>query len=62
LHVPRDAQPRDFRAVLDFMARGTLDVGGLISDVRSPEVAADTYAALAEPDAELITVAFQWHA
>lgn len=60
-HVPRDAQPRDFRAVLDFMARGALDVGGVISDVRPPESAAETYATLAEPGAELITVAFQWH-
>ena len=60
LHVPRDAQPRDFRAVIDFMARGALDVSGIISDVRSPETAAETYAALAEPGAELITVAFRW--
>ena len=59
-HVPRDAQPRDFRTVLDFMQRGVLDVSGIISDVRPPESAAETYAALAEPSAELITVAFQW--
>ena len=59
-HVPRDAQPRDFRAVLDFMTRGALDVSSVISDVRPPEAAAETYAALAEPGVELITVAFQW--
>lgn len=59
-HVPRDAQPRDFRAVLDFMLRGVLDVGGIISDVRPPEAAAETYAALAEPDTALITVGFRW--
>jgi 2-desacetyl-2-hydroxyethyl bacteriochlorophyllide A dehydrogenase len=59
-HVPRDAQPRDIRAVLDFMERGALDVSNVISAVRSPETAAETYSALAEPGAELITVAFQW--
>jgi 2-desacetyl-2-hydroxyethyl bacteriochlorophyllide A dehydrogenase len=62
LYAPRDAQPRDLRAVLDFMARGTLRLDGFISDVRSPEAAAETYAALAEPGAELITVAFHWAA
>ena len=60
-HMPRDAQPRDFRAVLDFMARSAFDAGGVISDVRAPEMATETYAALAEPGVELITVAFQWH-
>lgn len=60
-HVPRDAQPRDFRAVLDLMARGALDVSGVISEVHPPETAAETYAALAAPGAELITVAFRWH-
>lgn len=59
-YVPRDAQPRDLRAVLDLMARGALDVSGVISDVRPPEAAAETYAELAEPDAALITAAFQW--
>lgn len=58
--VPRDAQPRDLRAVLDFMARGALNVSGVISDVRPPEAAAETYAELAEPNAALITAAFQW--
>ncbi|MCS6827475.1 MAG: zinc-binding alcohol dehydrogenase [Caldilinea sp.] len=58
--VPRDAQPRDLRAVLDFMARSALDVSGVIGDVRPPEAAAKTYAELAEPDAALITAAFQW--
>ncbi len=61
-HMPRDAQPRDFRTVLDLMARGVLDVSGVISAVRPPEAAAETYAALAEPGVELITVAFQWNA
>ncbi|MFO7635462.1 MAG: zinc-binding alcohol dehydrogenase [Caldilinea sp.] len=59
-YVPRDVQPRDVRAVLDFMARGALRLDRFITDVRQPETAAETYAALAEPGAELITVAFQW--
>ncbi|MFN3332584.1 MAG: hypothetical protein ACK47M_08750 [Caldilinea sp.] len=52
LHVPRDVQPRDVRSVLD--------VSSVNSDVRPPEAAAETYAALAEPSVALITAAFQW--
>jgi 2-desacetyl-2-hydroxyethyl bacteriochlorophyllide A dehydrogenase len=59
-HLPRDVQPRDLRAALDLMARGKLDLTNIISDVRTPEAAADTYAELASPDTELITVAFEW--
>ncbi len=59
-YVPRDAQPRDIRAMLDLIARGKLNLDALISDVRSPETAPETYAALDEPGAALITVAFKW--
>ncbi|PWH15590.1 MAG: hypothetical protein DDG60_05575 [Anaerolineae bacterium] len=59
-YVPRDVQPRDIRAMLDVMARGKLNVETLISAVRAPETAPETYAALAEPGAELITAAFHW--
>jgi len=59
-YVPRDTQPRDIRTALDLMARGKLDLAGVISDIRSPEAAPESYAALAEPNAELITVAFKW--
>ncbi|MCS6992822.1 MAG: zinc-binding alcohol dehydrogenase [Anaerolineales bacterium] len=59
-YVPRDVQPRDIRAMLDVMARGKLNVETLISAVRAPESAPETYAALAQPDAEWITVAFNW--
>lgn len=59
-YVPRDVQPRDLRAMLDGMARGKLNVESLISETRAPESAPETYATLAEPGAELITVAFKW--
>ena len=39
---------------------GKLDLTDIISDVRSPDAAADTYADLAAPGTELITVAFDW--
>lgn len=42
------------------MARGKLNVETLISAVRAPESAPETYAALAQPDAQWITVAFNW--
>ena len=59
-YVPRDVQPRDIRAMLEVMTRGKLHLDSLISEVRAPEAAPQTYAALAEPGAELITVAFKW--
>lgn len=60
LYAPRDVQPRDIRAMLDLMARGKLHLASLISEVRAPETAPQTYVALADPGAELITVAFKW--
>jgi 2-desacetyl-2-hydroxyethyl bacteriochlorophyllide A dehydrogenase len=59
-YVPRDAQPRDARAVLGLMQRGELKLDGIISDVRSPESAPETYAELAQHNTELMTVAFKW--
>lgn len=61
-YAPRDVQPRDIRAMLDVIARGRLNLDALITEVRAPDTAPETYAALAEPDAELITVAFDWQA
>jgi 2-desacetyl-2-hydroxyethyl bacteriochlorophyllide A dehydrogenase len=60
-YVPRDAQPRDVRAVLALMVHGALNLDGIISDIRSPETAPETYAELAQADTELMTVAFKWH-
>ncbi len=59
-YAPRDVQPRDIRAMLDVMARGKLHLDSLVSEVRAPESAPEIYATLAEPNAELITVAFKW--
>lgn len=60
LWVPRDVQPADIRTVLGLMARGRLSLQGLVSEVRAPEAAAQTYAELADPSSPLMTVAFQW--
>jgi bacteriochlorophyllide a dehydrogenase len=60
LYVPRDTQPRDIRAVLDLMVRGKLDLDGIITEVRTPESASETYAALRDPAAPLVTAAFRW--
>lgn len=58
--LPRDAQPRDIRAVLDLMGRGKLRLDGIISTVHGPETAAEVYTALRDPQAGLITAAFGW--
>lgn len=60
-YLPRDAQPRDLRTVLDLMARGDLSLGGIISDLRTPAAAPETYATLAESLSPLLTVAFEWN-
>jgi 2-desacetyl-2-hydroxyethyl bacteriochlorophyllide A dehydrogenase len=58
--IPRDTQPRDIRAVLDFMARGTLAVRDLISAVLPPAEAPTAYAELREQPARHVTIAFDW--
>jgi 3-hydroxyethyl bacteriochlorophyllide a dehydrogenase len=60
IHIPRDQQPRDLRAVLDLMASGRVDVRGVISDVRPPAAAPETYAALQANKGDLLTVAYAW--
>jgi 3-hydroxyethyl bacteriochlorophyllide a dehydrogenase len=58
--IPRDTQPRDIRAVLDFMARGTLTVRDLISAVVPPSEAPSAYAELREQPARHVTIVFDW--
>lgn len=58
--LPRDMQPRDVRAGLDLLARGRLAVRSLIGRVARPHDAAEVYAALAAPDAEMTTAVFDW--
>jgi 2-desacetyl-2-hydroxyethyl bacteriochlorophyllide A dehydrogenase len=60
--LPRDQQPRDLRSVLDLMRRGKLHVRDLVSDIRKPEQAAETYAELRDPAGRLLTVVFDWRA
>lgn len=56
--LPRDAQPRDFRAVLNFMQRGKLPVRDLISEVAAPADAQRIYTAL--QNREILTAVFDW--
>ena len=60
VHLPRDMQPRDLRAVLDLTARGLLSARDVVSDVRPPEDAGKTYAELREAAGRLMSVAFEW--
>lgn len=61
-YTPRDAQPRDIRAVLDLMQRGKLSLEGIIGAVRPPEAAPASYAELAAPATAPLTIAFDWRA
>lgn len=58
--TPRNYQPRDLRAVLDMLGRGKLDLRDLVSVVRTPAEAPQTYAQLQTRDPALMTAAFQW--
>jgi 2-desacetyl-2-hydroxyethyl bacteriochlorophyllide A dehydrogenase len=58
--LPRDHQPRDLRAVLDFMHRGKLKARDLVSEVHAPEDAPAVYAKLRESKDSLMTAAFRW--
>lgn len=58
--IPRDAQPRDLRTVLDLLARRRLVVNDIVSTVQPPEEAPAIYAALRAGDRSLLTVAFRW--
>lgn len=60
-YIPRDSVPFDVQAVVQLLAQRKLAVRDLISDVRPPEAAAQTYAELRDPATNLLTVAFRWH-
>lgn len=59
--VPRGSQLSDWQASLELLTRKQIKIGDLISDVREPEAARQTYAELQDPLTELTTVAFRWH-
>jgi threonine dehydrogenase-like Zn-dependent dehydrogenase len=59
-HLPRDQQPRDIRAVIDLLVRKKLVMRDLISAVRPPEAAPETYAELRESKGGFMTAVFQW--
>lgn len=60
LRIPRNVHQDDLQTVLDLIADKRLNPKGIVSAVRTPEEAPQTYAELADRDSPLITVAFQW--
>jgi bacteriochlorophyllide a dehydrogenase len=58
--VPRDSTAPDLRTVLELIDAGKLKVRDLISAVRPPEAAAETYAELRDPATTLLTAVFKW--
>jgi len=60
VHFPRDSQPRDFQAILRFLASGQLQTRDLISEVCQPMEAAGVYSALRAAKPGLLTAVFRW--
>jgi 2-desacetyl-2-hydroxyethyl bacteriochlorophyllide A dehydrogenase len=58
--IPRDQQPRDLRAVIDLLERGTLRLRDLISTIARPQDAPQIYADLQARRAGMMTAAFAW--
>lgn len=58
--IPRDCRPGQRKEMLDWMAAGRLQVRDLISDLRRPEQAPETYRELMDPAGGLLTVVFIW--
>ncbi len=60
LLFPRDCTMEDRRAVLRLLEDDRLSLADIISEVRAPEDAAQTYNELKQRDSELLTAAFDW--
>jgi threonine dehydrogenase-like Zn-dependent dehydrogenase len=58
--IPKGSQTNDWKAALELLSRKRLRIRDLISDVREPESASETYAELSDPQTKLITAAFKW--
>jgi 2-desacetyl-2-hydroxyethyl bacteriochlorophyllide A dehydrogenase len=58
--LPKGSQATDWKAALDIMAEGRLQVRDLITEVSRPEEAALIYEELARPMTRLLTAAFRW--
>ena len=58
--VPSGSQVGDCEAALGMMNRGEIRVRDVISNVRSPEAAAETYRELQDPNGRLLTAVFDW--
>lgn len=57
--LPRDSQPRDFRAVLDHMQSGVLQIRDLIGEIAKPSNAPTIYRALR--NREFLSAVFEWN-
>jgi threonine dehydrogenase-like Zn-dependent dehydrogenase len=58
--LPRDCQPRDLRAILQFLSLGRLRIRDLITEVCGPADAQRVYSALRAAQPGLVTAVFQW--
>jgi 2-desacetyl-2-hydroxyethyl bacteriochlorophyllide A dehydrogenase len=58
--VPRGSQLADWRQALELLSQKRIRLRDLITEVRDPEAAQQTYAELQEPGTDLLTVAFRW--
>jgi 2-desacetyl-2-hydroxyethyl bacteriochlorophyllide A dehydrogenase len=61
VYFPRDARPRDYRFVLNFLARKKVDFSGLATEIVKPDQAPEVYGRFLERDPLLMTVLFQWN-
>lgn len=58
--LPRSDQPCDSKAVLELAAEGKLNLGALISDVRSPADCQSAFDDLKNRKPKIMTIAFDW--
>jgi 3-hydroxyethyl bacteriochlorophyllide a dehydrogenase len=58
--VPRDWQRQDFEAAVGLIRRGKVALDDLVTEVRDPAQAPESYAQLQDPQGPLMTVAFRW--
>jgi 2-desacetyl-2-hydroxyethyl bacteriochlorophyllide A dehydrogenase len=57
---PRSDQDRDKVILFDMIRRGAISMDSVITAVREPEQAQETYSQLKDPDSGVMTVVFSW--
>jgi 2-desacetyl-2-hydroxyethyl bacteriochlorophyllide A dehydrogenase len=62
VHFPRDARPRDYQSVLQFLKRKKVDFDGIVTETVDPDRAPEIYERFLARDPELMTVLFRWNA